>query len=131
VLRVKGLHAPALPLADAPGPGVSAAILGFPENGPYDVRAARLGQTRAVVSQDAYGKGPVTRQMTTFRGVVRPGNSGGPVVDTAGRVLATVFAKSTGSTRAGGYGVPNAIVRQVLDGAVGKGRAISTGPCAD
>jgi uncharacterized membrane protein required for colicin V production len=132
VLRVSELGAvPALSFAPDPASGSDGAILGFPENGPYDVRAARLGQTRAVVSQDAYGKGPVTRQMTTFRGVVRPGNSGGPVVDTSGRVLATVFAKSTGSTRAGGYGVPNAIVRQALDGRVGEGRAISTGPCAD
>ena len=39
VLRVPGLKARPLPLADAPGPGRSAAILGFPENGPYDVRA--------------------------------------------------------------------------------------------
>jgi S1-C subfamily serine protease len=132
VLRVSDLPGlPALSFAPDPAARSDGAILGFPENGPYDVRAARLGQTRAVVSQDAYGNGPVTRQMTTFRGVVRPGNSGGPLVDTAGRVLATVFAKATSSARAGGYGVPNAIVRRVLDGRVGEGRAISTGACAD
>jgi uncharacterized membrane protein required for colicin V production len=133
VLRVPGLdsaQAPALPFADDPRSGVEGAILGYPENGPYDVRAARLGQTRAVVSEDAYGNGPVTRQMTTFRGVVKPGNSGGPVVDTAGHVLTTVFAKSTSGTRAGGYGVPNSVVRRALGGAVGAGRAVSTGPCA-
>jgi S1-C subfamily serine protease len=130
VLRVGGLDAPALALATDPGVGAEAAVLGFPENGPYDVRAARLGQTRVVVSQDAYGNGPVTRQMTTFRGVVRPGNSGGPLVDTSGRVLATVFAQSTGTVRRGGYGVPNAIVRRVLDGAAPEGRSVSTGPCA-
>jgi S1-C subfamily serine protease len=83
-----------------------------------------------VVSTDAYGNGPVTRQMTTFRGVVRPGNSGGPLVDTAGRVLTTVFAQSTGSTRRGGYGVPNAIVARALAGAAPAGRSVSTGPCA-
>ena len=130
VLRVGGLGAPALALASDPTVGAEAAVLGFPENGPYDVRAARLGQTRVVVSQDAYGNGPVTRQMTTFRGVVRPGNSGGPLVDTAGRVVATVFAQSTGTARRGGYGVPNAIVRRVLDGAAPEGRSVSTGPCA-
>ena len=101
VLRVSGLSAPALTLVSDPPVGAEAAILGFPQNGPYSVRAGRLGQTRAVVSTDAYGNGPVTRQMTTFRGVVRPGNSGGPLVDTAGRVLTTVFAQSTGTTRHG------------------------------
>jgi S1-C subfamily serine protease len=131
ILRVGALSgAPALSLAPDPAPSTEGAILGFPENGPYDVRAARLGQTRAVVSQDAYGNGPVTRLMTTFRGVVRPGNSGGPVVDTAGRVATTVFAKATSSQRAGGFGVPNAIVRRALDGVAGAGRSVPTGACA-
>jgi S1-C subfamily serine protease len=132
VLRVEGISVvPALPFAEGASSGTEGAVLGFPENGPYDVRAARLGATRAVVSQDAYGNGPVTRQMTTFRGTVRSGNSGGPLVDTAGRVLATVFAKSTRASPAGGYGVPNAVVREVLAGRAGAGQAVSTGACAD
>ncbi|WP_272473880.1 MarP family serine protease [Baekduia alba] len=133
VLRVSGLSSDARPLAlvGAPPVGASAAILGFPENGPFSVRAARLGQTRVVVSEDAYGRGPVTRSMTTFRGVVRPGNSGGPVLDNAGRVLATVFAKSTQAQRHGGYGVPNAIVRHALDAAATAGGEVSTGACAE
>ncbi|HEV7492660.1 MarP family serine protease [Baekduia sp.] len=130
VLRVNGLSAPALTLVGDPPVGAEAAILGFPQNGPYSVRAGRLGQTRAVISTDAYGNGPVTRQMTTFRGVVRPGNSGGPLVDTAGHVLTTVFAQATGTPRHGGYGVPNALVRRALDGAAPAGRSVSTGPCA-
>ena len=132
VLRVSDLSpgARALTLVPEPPTGAEAAILGFPQNGPYSVRAARLGQTRVVVSDDAYGDGPVTRQMTTFRGVVKPGNSGGPIVDTAGRVLATVFAQSTGTQRHGGYGVPNAIVREALGGAATAGSQVSTGPCS-
>jgi S1-C subfamily serine protease len=132
VLRVAGISGVrALPFASETSKGTEGAVLGFPENGPYDVRAARLGATRAVVSQDAYGNGPVTRQMTTFRGTVRSGNSGGPVVDTSGRVLATVFAKSTRASPAGGYGVPNAVVREVLEARAGAGQAVSTGSCAD
>jgi uncharacterized membrane protein required for colicin V production len=129
VLRVSELSARALTLVSDPPVGAEAAILGFPQNGPYSVRAGRLGQTRVVISQDAYGNGPVTRQMTTFRGVVKPGNSGGPIVDTAGRVVATVFAQSTGTRRHGGYGVPNTLVRRALDGAVAPGQAVSTGEC--
>jgi S1-C subfamily serine protease len=132
VLRVDGLGGtPALALAPDPVAGVEAAILGFPQNGPYRVRAGRLGQTRAVVSQDAYGAGPITRQMTTFRGTVQPGNSGGPMVDTRGRVVTTVFARSTGTTRRGGYGVPNAIVARRLAEARSSGSPVSTGSCAD
>jgi uncharacterized membrane protein required for colicin V production len=58
ILRVEGLGGRVLPLADEARSGTSAAILGFPENGPYDVRAARIGSTRTVVTQDAYGRGP-------------------------------------------------------------------------
>ena len=94
------------------------------------MRAGRVGATRQVLTQDAYGNGPVQRAIVTLRGTVRPGNSGGPLVDARGRVAATVFARSNSQpTRTpGGYGVPNSVVerdlRQAGDGAV------STGPCA-
>jgi S1-C subfamily serine protease len=125
VLRVPGLDAPQLEIARDPESGTSAAILGFPLNGPYDVRAGRLGQTRDVVSQDAYGRGPVRRSIVSLRGAVRSGNSGGPMVDGAGRVVTTIFAATTSGPRRG-YGVPNAIVRGALAGASGP---VSTGPC--
>lgn len=126
VLRVKGLGGPALPMARAPRPGTSAAVLGYPLNGPYRVRAARLGTTREVLTEDAYGRGPIRRSVVALRGRVQPGNSGGPVVDGRGRVVATVFAATTSGTR-GGYGVPNARVREALQDSRG---AVSTGPCA-
>jgi S1-C subfamily serine protease len=126
VLRVDGLDAPSLSFAPGPERGEQGAILGFPRNGPYDVRAARIGRTRTVVSQDAYDRGPVQRSITAFRGNVRPGNSGGPLVDEAGRVAATIFAASTASGPEGGYGVPNDRVREALDGA---GDRVDTGPC--
>ena len=126
VLRVPGLSAPALPLAASPRSGTSAAVLGFPRNGPYDERAGRLGGTREVVTQDAYGRGPVRRSITSLRGAVRSGNSGGPMVDGRGRVVTTIFAATTSGPR-GGYGVPNAVVRAALGDSRG---TVSTGPCA-
>jgi S1-C subfamily serine protease len=127
ILRVEGLHGRVLPMASQPRSGASGAILGFPENGPYDVRAGRVGSSRGVLTQDAYGRGPVQRSIVTLRGTVRPGNSGGPMVDARGRVVTTVFAATRGGT-AGGYGVPNAVVRRDLDRA--SDSAVSTGPCA-
>jgi S1-C subfamily serine protease len=126
VLRVSGLDARPLPLAPDPKAGASGAILGFPLDGPFDVRPGRLGVTRDVVSQDAYGQGPVRRRIASLRGAVRPGNSGGPMVDGAGRVLTTVFAATTRGPR-GGYGVPNSVVRRVLARLRDR---VSTGRCA-
>lgn len=111
LLRVPGLRGRALPLAD-PERGVGVAVLGFPENGPYRAIPARLGPTVTSVGRDAYGRFPVRRTVTTLRGVVRSGNSGGPAVDAAGRVRTTVFARRAGSD--GGYGVPTDRVRDAL-----------------
>ena len=70
-------------------------MLGYPENGPYAATPARLGDTSTVLSEDSYGRGPFQRRIAFLRGSVRSGNSGGPMVDSAGRVLATVFASTT------------------------------------
>jgi S1-C subfamily serine protease len=126
VLRVPGLGLPALSLVSSPPDGRGGAILGYPENGPFDVQAGRIGQTEQVVTQDAYGRGPVSRLLTPLRGLVRPGNSGGPVVDSSGEVLTTVFAGTTGAGPPGGYGVANATVAHVLEGA---DAPVGTGPC--
>jgi Trypsin-like peptidase domain/Colicin V production protein len=127
ILRVPGLSgAPRLRINANGEAGARAAVLGFPENGPLDVEPARLGQTVTVVTQDAYGRGPVQRRITSLRGLVRPGNSGGPAVDASGRVVTTIFAAAT-SRRRTGYGVPDSVVRDALRRAR---RRVDTGPCA-
>ncbi|HEX4108733.1 MAG TPA: MarP family serine protease [Solirubrobacteraceae bacterium] len=128
VLSVPGLHAPVLPLDADPRSGVAGAVLGYPEDGPYRVRAARTGTTTTVLTQDAYGNGEVQRLITPLRGVVQPGNSGGPMVSAGGRVLTTVFASLSGGGPPAGYGVANSVVAQEVAHA---GRPVSTGPCAE
>ena len=127
LLRVPELEGePALRLRVGAPRGTGAAILGFPENGPYDVRPARLGQTETVFTQDAYGRGPVRRELTAVRGRVRSGNSGGPVVDGAGRALTTIFAASVSDGGRSGFGVPDSRVADALSRARGP---VDTGPC--
>ena len=128
LLRVPALaNAPSLPLNVNAAPGTSAAILGFPENGPYDVEPARLGRTQTVRTDDAYGRGPISRRITSLRGRVRSGNSGGPVVDGGGRVVTTIFAATVGAGQRSGFGVPDSVVRNALARA---GGAVGTGACA-
>jgi hypothetical protein len=125
VLRVEGLSSPPLPRRGGGQAGEAVAILGYPHNGPYRATPGRLGKTITVLSEDAYGQGPIKRRMTQLRGKIESGNSGGPVVDAAGRVVATVFAATVGGER-GGFGVPAGIVASVLRNA----RApVDTGPC--
>jgi S1-C subfamily serine protease len=132
VLRVRGLTAKPLKLALDPRSGTSAAILGYPLDGPFVATPGRIGQTQLVRTQNAYGQGNILRSITPLRGVVRPGNSGGPMVDSAGEVVATVFAAITGGspTDKGGFAVPNARVRRQVVAAEAGGGAVGTGQCA-
>jgi S1-C subfamily serine protease len=125
LLRVGSLDSPALRLVAEPASGTPGAVLGYPENGSFTISPARLGATGTVISQDAYGRGPVTRQMTALRGEIHSGNSGGPMVDSAGDVLTTIFAATT-EGKPSGYGVPNEIVREALSDSDGEA---DTGPC--
>jgi S1-C subfamily serine protease len=124
LLRV-GARLPSLPIVGEPGRGTAGAVLGYPENGPYTAAPARFGDTREVISDDSYGSGPIRRTISSLRGAVRSGNSGGPLVDSRGRVLGTVFAATTDGP-AGGFAVPNDVVRSALEGTTA---SVATGPC--
>jgi S1-C subfamily serine protease len=124
LLRI-GADLPALAIAADPQSGAGAALLGYPENGPFAAAPARLGETRATISEDSYGRGPVSRSIASLRGSVRSGNSGGPLVDERGRVLGTVFAATTSGVP-GGFAIPNEVVRGAL---LGAGAEVDTGPC--
>lgn len=128
VLHVNDLRLPPLSFAE-PREREPVAILGFPENGPFDIRAGRVGDTQRVISNDAYNRGPVERTVTSFKGFVRPGNSGGPAVNEEGDVVATVFASRADSNNAG-YGLPSSLVRELVDVAQGRQNPVSTKECA-
>ena len=127
VLRVPGLAVHSLSIAPSAPPGISGAILGYPQDGPFNAQPGRIGQTRDVETENAYGQGPVLRSVTELRGLVRPGNSGGPVISSRGQVLATVFAAiASPGSRHGGFAVPNNLVRTQLRRAKAR-----SGPVAD
>ncbi|HEX4364383.1 MAG TPA: MarP family serine protease [Solirubrobacteraceae bacterium] len=127
------LHVPSLTLAPLRfsrdvKPTEPGAVLGYPLDGPFKTLPARVGNTASLLAHDAYGRHLVRREVTSFRAGVKPGNSGGPIVDVAGRVSGTVFSKLVDGP--GGYAVPNDTVRKALHAASGDvTHAVSTGPC--
>jgi S1-C subfamily serine protease len=132
VLRVPGLNEPTLHLASHPATGTPVAILGYPLDGPFNAEPGRIGQTQQVSTENAYGQGPVTRSITPLRGLVRPGNSGGPLVDASGHVNGTVFAAVTGGTDTGpgGMAVPNSVVARQIARAESHTGSVSSEACA-
>jgi uncharacterized membrane protein required for colicin V production len=121
LLRTESLDRPALPVA-APQDGAGIAIVGYPENGPLTSTPSRIGRTSKVLTQDAYGRGPVARTITAVAGDVRHGDSGAPAIDAEGRVQSTIFAARVGSS--GGFGVPPSLIPSP------SAQPVSTGDCA-
>jgi S1-C subfamily serine protease len=124
LLRVPGLAVPVLSVDTSPDLPRPVAFLGYPRNGPLTATAGSAGRAGTVISPDAYGRGARPRVVVPLRGTVQPGESGGPVVDRSGRVLAMIF----GGTRDGdgGYAVPVDLVVRAAEGPL---REVASGPC--
>jgi S1-C subfamily serine protease len=129
VLSVGGLQAAELRFDRGGRPRQGAAVLGYPQDGPFDVQAARIRGTQRLRSADIYGTGTVVREVFSLRSLVRPGNSGGPLVSSAGTVLGVIFAASVtdGDT---GYALTARQVAPAAAGGLTSSNAVSTGDCA-
>ena len=125
LLRVRGLRARPLPAQRDPELPRRVVLLGYPRNGALQATAGTAGEGRTVIAPDAYGERARPRVVVPLRGKVQPGDSGGPVVDRRGTVVAMIF----GGTRngRGGYGVPVALV--LAAASAGELRPVSPGPC--
>jgi S1-C subfamily serine protease len=109
--------------------GQPAAVLGFPQNGPFDARAARIREQMRLRSPDIYDRGQVVRETFAVRGLVRSGNSGGPLVSEKGDVLGVIFAASV-SDKSTGYALTaDQVAADARKGAKATA-AVSTGECA-
>lgn len=109
-------------------PNDGVAILGFPEDGPYDVQTARIRAEQTLRSPDIYGNGSVLREVYSVRGLVRPGNSGGPVLSSGGDVVGVVFAASVTDEETGYALTAEQVVESAARGLTSTS-AVSTGAC--
>jgi S1-C subfamily serine protease len=128
VLRVSGLQAPPLQMTSGVvARGTDGAVLGYPEGGPLDVEPAVVLREMNAVGRDIYGSGLTARDVYELRSNVRPGNSGGPLVNTHAVVVGVVFARSSRNPGVG-YAITSAEASSRVRQA---GSApVSTGPCA-
>ncbi|MGW0615175.1 MarP family serine protease [Streptomyces sp. NPDC002788] len=101
VLYVPGLEAPVLRFDDHAERGDSAVVAGYPQDGDLNLQAATVANRVRATGQNIYNDGTVTREIYSIRSTVRPGNSGGPLLTTDGRVFGVVFARSTSDAETG------------------------------
>ena len=129
VIEVDSGNAAPVSLALTAKPQDAVAVLGYPQDGPFDVEPGRIRAEQRLRSPDIYGNGSVIRNVYSLRGLIRPGNSGGPIVDSNGDVVGVVFAASV-TDRDTGYALTADQVRQLASAAVGRTARVSTGACA-
>jgi S1-C subfamily serine protease len=129
VLDVPGLSAPAIKFDVHGKEKQQGAVLGYPQDGPYDAQPARIRGDQRLRSPDIYGNGTVTRHVFSLRGRIRPGNSGGPFVSSAGRVLGVVFAASV-SDKETGYALTSEQVGRAAALGLESNDRVSSGNCA-
>ncbi|MEU3484936.1 MarP family serine protease [Streptomyces massasporeus] len=101
VLYVPGLKAPVLRFDDDAERGDSAVVAGYPQDGDLNLQAATVANRVRATGQNIYNDGTATREIYSIRSTVRPGNSGGPLLTTDGRVYGVVFARSTSDAETG------------------------------
>jgi S1-C subfamily serine protease len=129
VIYVPGLSAPVMRFAPRPAATeADAIVLGFPLDGPYDARPARVRDVSRITGPDIYESHDVSREIYTIRALVRSGNSGGPLVAPSGQVLGVIFAAAADDPNTG-FAVTADEARPVAAAGVEGTRATSTGNC--
>jgi len=127
VLDVPGLDARALPLATG-AIGSVGAVYGHPRGGALSPSPARVGDEIVAKGSDIYRTGSSLRRVFVLASVLAPGDSGGALVNRAGKVIGMAFAIDPGRN-ATAYALTDAEIRPVL-ARVGRGtRAVDTGRC--
>ncbi|MHB1444750.1 MAG: MarP family serine protease [Acidimicrobiales bacterium] len=131
------LRAPELPGLGAPlrldGSDVSrgqvAAVLGYPGGGNFNAQPAGVRQLFLAQGRNIYGTGLTSRYVYELQAVVRPGNSGGPLVEPSGLVIGVVFSTSATNPDIG-YALASPSVVSRVQANASDTTPVSTGACA-
>ncbi len=124
ILAVPDLAAPAPRWVTEAPRGTDSAVAGYPGGGGLTVDPARVRGT-VLISQDT---GSGRREVYVFRGTVRPGNSGGALIDLEGNVIGLVFANAQSDDQTG-FALTAAEARPAIEAGAGATDEVSSGAC--
>ena len=128
VLYVPGLDLPALHFADDAPFGASAVVAGYPLDAAFTARPARVGRSEFASGPDIYDTRRVVRDIYPIRAVVKPGNSGGPLIAPNGQIYGMVFAAAV-SVPQTGYALTASQLADDVRAGANRTAATETGDC--
>jgi S1-C subfamily serine protease len=128
VLYIPGLDMTPLQFDDQAQTGDSAVVAGYPLDHNFTQVPARIGGTQDAIGPDIYQTGQVSRLIYEIRADVQPGNSGGPLLSSAGTVYGVVFAAAVDSADTG-FALTASEVSADAAHAANQTSSISTGAC--
>lgn len=129
ILRAQGLTEPVLKVSTQTYyRDTQAVVLGYPNGGPLTYGPAGIMATFNATGRDIYGKGLTTRLVYEIEAIVRPGNSGGPLIDTNGQVIGVVFSRSTTNPDVG-FALASPAVDQEIVAHESATKNVSSGAC--
>lgn len=107
-----------------------AAVLGYPGGGAFTAGPAAILNHFTASGRDIYGRGTTNREIYELQADIIPGNSGGPVIDKQGQVVAVVFAQSTQYKQVGYALMPGPVIN-AINQAAARNAPVGTGSCAE
>ncbi|GAA1958783.1 MarP family serine protease [Microbacterium deminutum] len=128
VISVDGLDAPPIDLSPVLRAGAAAAVEGYPNGGPFTAVPATVLSVGTVPVPDVYDQSAAPREIYALDAAVRPGNSGGPLLASDGRVAGLVFARGV-DDESRGYAMTTSELAPVIAGAEDLRSAVAPGHC--
>ncbi len=130
ILDVPNLPLQPLQFAEEPAKtGTDAVVLGFPGGGDFVASPARVREIIELSGPDIYKTTTVNREVYTIRGLVRQGNSGGPMINRGGQVIGVVFGAAVDDNDTGFVMTTNEVSRQLAK--IGNTAKVPTGACVN
>jgi S1-C subfamily serine protease len=128
VIAVNGLPTAPLRIGADLTVGATAVFDGYPLGGPFLSSPAAVQSVSTIQSPDIYGANPSPREVYFLAADVQEGNSGGPVLDSAGSVAGVIFARSA-TTNHLGFAMTTKELAPVVAQAQGLSAPVSSGTC--
>ncbi|KHK98440.1 colicin V production protein [Microbacterium mangrovi] len=128
VIRVPGMGATPLRVSSTLGAGSAAVVAGYPYGGPFTTVDAAVESVGSVRVPNIYSSREVLRDIYALQAVVRPGDSGGPLLTGSGTVAGITFARDEKNADRG-YAMTSTMLTPVISKAASSTAPVSTGHC--